>query len=310
MKQKKTLQTVPEYRFAALPGWAVNGRVEDLETCAFAAGASLAILHGMVMDQTDRVPIDLLRNRLALRSSELCLGIEGRSDSIGDIRDAVNLARAGDALGPAGDMFMRWRSGAAIGLRQKDWLAQLAACLPQALGDALPEWVDKACELGSPVAQAATLLRLVLDAFPREEASALICADAILARGFGWPKPVPLMALHLKRSALRDLTPESCHRAIGLAAQTAVRMAEDLTRRAAELQKVAPKLRSKGSDYAVALFLREDAVSPSTMLSPVIKGTKIQMTDRSARRLCDRLVTLGVVRELTGRTSFRLYGLP
>ena len=32
----------------------------------------------------------------------------------------------------------------------------------------------------------------------------------------------------------------------------------------------------------------------------MIKGTSFVMTDRAARRLCDRLVELGVVRELTG----------
>jgi hypothetical protein len=33
------------------------------------------------------------------------------------------------------------------------------------------------------------------------------------------------------------------------------------------------------------------------------------MSDRAARRLCDRLVSLGVLREMTGRESFRLYGV-
>jgi Fic family protein len=33
------------------------------------------------------------------------------------------------------------------------------------------------------------------------------------------------------------------------------------------------------------------------------------MTDRAARRFCDRLVELGVAQELTGRPTFRLYGI-
>jgi hypothetical protein len=41
----------------------------------------------------------------------------------------------------------------------------------------------------------------------------------------------------------------------------------------------------------------------------MIKSTSMPMTDRAARRLCDRLVDLGVVRELTGRPTFRLYGV-
>ena len=50
-------------------------------------------------------------------------------------------------------------------------------------------------------------------------------------------------------------------------------------------------------------------MAPASMLSPRIRGTNIPMTDRAARRFCDRLVELGVARELTGRATFRLYGL-
>jgi len=40
-----------------------------------------------------------------------------------------------------------------------------------------------------------------------------------------------------------------------------------------------------------------------------LTGSTIPMTDRAARRFCDRLVELGVARELTGRATFRLYGI-
>ena len=88
-----------------------------------------------------------------------------------------------------------------------------------------------------------------------------------------------------------------------------IRLARDLATRAAALRAVTPRLRAKGSKSAADLFLSEDAIGPSIMLSPTIQGTTIPMTDRAARRFCDRLVELGVARELTGRPTFRLYGI-
>jgi hypothetical protein len=214
-------------------------------------------------------------------------------------------------------MFVRWRRVGAIGLKQGDWLKRLKSCVPEHVAAELPEWIDTAMAggqtaLGSPVAQAAEMIGLVMGAFPREEASALICGDLVLARALGWAHSVPLLGLHLKRRELQVAGDElslACHHAVAKGAQDAVRLAHDLVRRAQRLREVAPKLRAKGSDEAVALFLREDAVLPSTMLAPKIKGTNIPMTDRAARRLCDRLVELGMVRELTGRSTFRLYGM-
>ena len=119
-----------------------------------------------------------------------------------------------------------------------------------------------------------------------------------------------MLAAHLTRKDIRAIADGQgdpvpyVHRAVIVACDGAIRRAADLSRRAARLRAVAPKLRAKGAAEALALFRSHDAVSPSGMLSPMIKGTSFAMTDRAARRLCDRLVDLGAVRELTGRLTF------
>ena len=96
-------------------------------------------------------------------------------------------------------------------------------------------------------------------------------------------------------------SPPACHRAVVASATEAARLAVDLTRKAARLKTVTPKLRAKGAREAVALLLARDALAPSALIS--------LNSDRAARRFCERLVELGVARELTGRDTFRLYGL-
>lgn len=308
-------ETHPTY-LPPLPSWVTQNHDKTPDLEPFLAGASLAMLHMLLADPSEVLPAELLRNRLALRAAEACLKLEGRRDSEVVLRDAYYLTRPGDALGPAGEMFARWRRVSAIGLKQRDWLVRLKSCVPEQVAEELPEWIDTAMAggpaAGSPVAQAAKMIGLAMTAFPREEASALICGDLMLARALGWSHPMPLLGLYLKRRDLQAAGDElslACHHAVAKGAQDAVRLAHDLTRRAQRLREVAPKLRAKGSAEAVALFLREDAVLPSAMLSPRIQGTSIPMTGRAARRLCDRLVELGVVRELTGRATFRLYGV-
>lgn len=84
--------------------------------------------------------------------------------------------------------------------------------------------------------------------------------------------------------------------AITKGAQAAYQMARTLAWRSEVLKAVASKLRTRGSEDAVALFLRENAVAPSSMLAPRIQGTNTPMTGRATRRLCDRLVELGAVK--------------
>jgi hypothetical protein len=221
-------------------------------------------------------------------------------------------ARSGDALGPAGDMFMAWHKLTRINLTASGGADRVLKLLRPQVVEAIPELGKVA---GTPVAQAAQVLAGLLKKFPRQEAAALMLADVTLARAMRWGHVIPLLAAHLPRKDIRSIADGAgdaviCgYRAMIGACDAALRLAADLGRRAETLRAIAPKLRAKGSDEALNLFLNHDAVSPSGMLSPMIMGTSQPMTDRAARRLCDRLVDLGVVRELTGRATFRLYGV-
>ena len=88
-----------------------------------------------------------------------------------------------------------------------------------------------------------------------------------------------------------------------MAAASALDVAADLSRRAEILLAVAPKLRAKPAAKIVELLLSQDCVSPAEA------ARQAPMTDRAARRLFDRLLALGAARELSGRPTFRLYGL-
>jgi len=304
-----------------LPSWVFDtSPPETSEDAGFASGATLALLHVALADPSINVPTELLRSRLALRAAVHCLKLEGRAQSEADIRDAYLLTTAGDAMGPAGEMLALWRMGSAITFRHAGWRERLCALLPPDMQEHFPNWMEQAEDMpGSPVAKAASLLGNIVQMFPRQEVAALLCADTILARSLGWNAPLPLFGLQLTGKALRAAASDrvtdgediqiACHASIARAAQDTVRLAHDLSRRAAHLRAVEPKLRTRGSQDAVRLFLSEDAVLPSAMLSPTIRGSSTTMTPRSARRFCERLIELGVVRELTGRASFRLYGV-
>ncbi|MDD9723563.1 DUF1403 family protein [Sulfitobacter sp. PR48] len=283
------LDTLPR-----MPVWVTSARAETLEDVAFLSGAALNHLH-LVLGRAE-VPQALLRDRLALRAAEACVAFSGRSERAGELRDAVHLLRPGDLPGPVGETHLAWRRAVARPVSVK----ALGRALPAVEQGVIAAWLDAG--QGAPVNRAAMVLEAVLTQAPRADEGALILADAALAQAFGWGHLVPLLAPGLKRADLHKRGDDlrlACYRAlISLAVET-VRQAADLARRAARLKAVAPKLRAKGAGDAVEMFLTGDAVAPSALPLP----------DRAARRLCDRLVDLGAVRELTGRDTFRLYGV-
>lgn len=299
-----------------LPNWVLNGTdAVSLENAGFASGSALTLLHATLHNPNITVPTKLLRQQFALKAAIACLKFERRSDDEGQLLDAYYLTASGDARGPGGDMLAFWFDACAISFRGQGWQNRVLDLLPDSLQEDAIRWLEPDegnSDICSPVAEAAKRLGQVIEKYPHEEAIAFLIADITLSKRLGWTQVFPLFAHYLKKKQLQndaDTLLLDCHLAIATIAEKIIRAAHDLARRAEKLNAIAPKLRAKGSDHAVELFLSELAVSPSGMLYPKIKGSNVSMTQRSANRFCDRLVDLGVVRELTGRSTFRLYGV-
>ena len=279
-----------------MPPWVTLGRHEAIEDVAFLSGAALSHLHLVLGDAN--VPQTLLRSRLALRAADACVTHQGRPERAGDLRDAVLFLQPGDKPGPAGETYFSWRRA----VERPVSVRTLLRAVPEIDADQISVWLDAG--QGAPVPRATSTLQAVLADRPRDPATAMTLADAALAQTFGWSHVLPLLALGLKRADLRKSGEElrlACHRAVVAATAEATGEATDLARGVARLKEVAPKLRAKGAGEAVALFLSRDAVAPTALSS--------LGSDRAARRFCERLVELGAVRELTGRDTFRLYGI-
>ena len=255
------------------------------------------------------------RRRLALKAAAASARMARRGEDEALLRDSFFLCPAGGDPGPGGRMLLAWRE-----LDRSDPLADelvlhLAKTLGLSVDDALRGAIAAAQDhaaagRGAPFAAADTV-KAVLALRPDAELLALWLADAVLARRLGWPLPVPLLAAALLHPSLRTAGrrphpadpgwTQNCCAAYALAAAQACDLHAELGRRAEKLLAAAPKLRAKGAAAVIEALLDDDAV-----LSSRRDGS---MSDRGRRRLFDRLVALGAVRELTGRATSRLYGL-
>ena len=277
-----------------LPDWVTSGRAETPEDVAFLSGAALNHLHLVVRHAS--VPQALVRERLALRAVEACMTHQGRPERAGELRDAVAFLKAGDQPGPSGEIYMSWLKA----VERPVSVAALDRALPEVQAEQIASWLDAG--QGGPVSHSAHILEAILHDRPRDDTTALLLADAVLAQALDWDHVVPLFVIGLKRADLLKRGDDlrlACHRAVVASVSEAARMAAELSWRVEHLKAVAPKLRAKGALNAVEMFRTCDAVTPSALPMP----------DRAARRLCDRLVELGAVRELSGRDTFRLYGI-
>jgi hypothetical protein len=254
----------------------------------------------------------------------------GRTEDEAALRDALHLSRPGGDPGPAGRFLLASRELAARPTRQ--WRFSLAAAAEvlevphdETFGVALE--AAEACGAGArpapfAAARAFAVARSALISGAERpspggrggegELLAAWLADAVLAQRLNWPFALPLIAAALFRGAGRRLggveNPAGGAEttrvvfAYAKAAAGAVDLAGDLARRAENLEAAAPKLRAKGAGAALRALLNEDCLAASSHIGG-------QISERGARRLFDRLVSLGAIRELTRRATFRLYGL-
>lgn len=302
-----------------VPAWALaaGGAPSDADA-AFQAGAALASLDTLARAQASWA--GAWRQRLALRCGAASMRLAGRSEGEVALRDAWYLRPAGADPGPAGAILGGWR--------------QLAVQPPATSADRLEKIVDQlglhwdgaaladlcteveevaGSQRPAPFAAAAIAARVVTMR-PDSELLAWWLADLVLAQNLRWPRPLPLLMAHAFGSAFRSepgggkrIRPreKGFERAVCLAlaqaAADACRLAAELSRRAERLIAVAPKLRAKGAGDVIQRLLDDDAVLGSL-------STK-NLSRFAARRLFDRLQQLDAVRELSGRTTFRLFGL-
>ncbi|MFB9953008.1 DUF1403 family protein [Rhizobium puerariae] len=301
----------PPSSYPPVPGWArLPATGEALGDAGYFAGAAFAALHPVARDEH---PLgSLWRQRLALACTAALTRQQGRPEGEAALRDHWYLTPVGGDPGPAGRLLGAFRAlGEPRAVRREEWETRLPKLFELAADPSLIMALETAADHvrgpGDAVRAAGEAALEFTRCRPDARPLAVWLADAVLAGRLGWLAPVPLLSSALRSHdwrALREGRTEAwidgCHFAYARSAAAALDLYADLSRRTVRLLTTAPQLRGKDADTMVAILISEDA-------QPAKTGRTT--SDRSSRRLFDRLVTLGGARELTGRSTFRLYGL-
>lgn len=300
-----------------LPSWTrAQGRDIAEAEAAFAAGTALKSLDDLI--RADLLWLGCWRDRLALKSSVVAVKMLGRGEEENAIRDAVLLTAAGNDPGPAGKLFLATR----MLVRRKGtittpFVKELAVLLGMTWTESLesiPEIIDSANQSGRAAPFAvADLITAISAVRPDAEVLALGLAEAVLADKLNWSKPVPLLLPERFGPAFRTIGgrgrvrpgepayPKAVCLALVDGVDVALRLAVEIDQRASRLLAAGPKLRTKGAEPVIRKLLAEDAMPASAPGSDLSRW--------ASNRLFERLESFDAVRELSGRASFRIFGL-
>lgn len=278
---------------APLPKWVAveMGREGKERQGTFASNFNASFLSGAALFALDQILradppwLSVLRMRLTLKATVAAARILRLDADEADLRDAEHLTRPGDDPGPAG--------------RLHRFLRRLAS-QPSHLSDGVLERLEE--ELG--------------DGEDASDVIQLLKEDVAVGTQLGWSMPLLLHLTAILHPSFRQgetgrrprtddqewtsLQPAVLTRACIAAHAQAV----NLHRQTAALAQALNGLRTREGNKGLALILSDDCVAPWRMVGKHGLGS-----DRAARRFCERLVKEGVLRLLTQRPTFRIYGL-